>query len=212
MAPIEHVVEQGECVASIAANYRLEWQTIWDAPENAQLKRTRKNPNVLCPDDILVIPDKNIREENCDTDLVHRFVLKVPLQTLRVRLLDEFGHPRSGIKYELVWHKGKSLKGVTNKDGDLQANIPPTLMEARLLVGPEQREIHLSIGGLDPHTEISGIQARLSNLGFDTGPVDGVMGPRTEQALRDFQDQYNLTVTGRPDESTCEKLKNVHGH
>ena len=212
MAPTEHVVEQGECVASIAADYGLDWNAIWNEPQNAELKRIRRDPNVLYPGDIVVIPDKTIREESCDTDQSHRFALKGVLQTLRIRLLDEFGRPRSGIKYELVLHKRKRIKGVTNKDGDLQANIPPTLTEGRLFVGKERREILLCIGVLDPHTEISGAQARLANLGFDVEPVDGVMGPRTEQALRDFQDQYGLTVNGELDQPTYDKLKEIHGH
>src|SRR5688572_2364609 len=35
-------------------------------------------------------------------------------------------------------------------------------------------------------------QEKLSAAGHDAGPVDGIMGPRTEKALKDFQQAKNL--------------------
>src|SRR5690554_5021874 len=49
-------------------------------------------------------------------------------------------------------------------------------------------------------TQIREIQQSLKDQGFDPGPVDGIMGERTRQALREFQRQNNLEVTGDIDE------------
>jgi peptidoglycan hydrolase-like protein with peptidoglycan-binding domain len=54
--------------------------------------------------------------------------------------------------------------------------------------------------------DIKQVQEALKNQGHDPGPVDGVMGAKTQQALRDFQKSKNLTVTGRLDDATANAL------
>ena len=49
-------------------------------------------------------------------------------------------------------------------------------------------------------------QARLARLGYYPGPVDGAFGPMTSQAIRSFQIDYGLPVTGRLDYRTRESL------
>ncbi len=44
--------------------------------------------------------------------------------------------------------------------------------------------------------DVSEIQLRLGALGFDAGRVDGIFGPQTERALKDFQRNCGLTVDG----------------
>jgi len=45
---------------------------------------------------------------------------------------------------------------------------------------------------------VSRVQAGLSRLGYNPGPVDGVMGSQTEMAIRNYQRDHNLLVDGRP--------------
>lgn len=45
-------------------------------------------------------------------------------------------------------------------------------------------------------------QERLDALGLDPGPIDGVMGARTRDALREFQRKRDLPVTGELDWQT----------
>jgi peptidoglycan hydrolase-like protein with peptidoglycan-binding domain len=40
------------------------------------------------------------------------------------------------------------------------------------------------------------IQSGLVALDYDSGPVDGIAGPRTRAAVRDFQRDQGLAVTG----------------
>jgi N-acetylmuramoyl-L-alanine amidase len=88
-------------MAAIGAAYGYNWQTLWNHPQNANLKNTRKDPNVLFPGDFVFIPEKTLRLENCVTDKCHKFVLKGVPEILRICLLNEFDHPLSGIDYEL---------------------------------------------------------------------------------------------------------------
>jgi|GEM_PF-6907746 peptidoglycan hydrolase-like protein with peptidoglycan-binding domain len=45
-------------------------------------------------------------------------------------------------------------------------------------------------------SEVREIQTRLQNLGYNPGPIDGVLGPQTEAAIRDFQAARGLIVDG----------------
>jgi peptidoglycan hydrolase-like protein with peptidoglycan-binding domain len=56
---------------------------------------------------------------------------------------------------------------------------------------------------------ISDIQQALNDLGYDAGPVDGVMGRKTRGAIRAYQRQTGLPVTGKPDPAFIESL-NYH--
>jgi Putative peptidoglycan binding domain len=54
--------------------------------------------------------------------------------------------------------------------------------------------------------DVRSAQQALQDRGFDPGPIDGVMGPRTGAAVRDFQQKENLTVTGQLDAETRARL------
>lgn len=50
------------------------------------------------------------------------------------------------------------------------------------------------------------VQQALQSKGFDVGTIDGVMGPRTQAALRQFQQQQGMTSSGRLDQQTLSAL------
>ncbi len=54
--------------------------------------------------------------------------------------------------------------------------------------------------------QIRSVQRVLAEQGYNPGPVDGMMGKKTRLALRQYQWDYNLPVTGRIDESTLSSL------
>lgn len=49
-------------------------------------------------------------------------------------------------------------------------------------------------------------QAKLNKLGFDAGTPDGKMGGKTQNALRQYQTERNIPVTGRLDPATQAEL------
>ena len=44
--------------------------------------------------------------------------------------------------------------------------------------------------------DVASLQNRLVDMGFDPGRVDGIFGPRTETAVRDFQKSVGVVVDG----------------
>lgn len=49
-------------------------------------------------------------------------------------------------------------------------------------------------------------QTQLARLGYYTGAIDGAFGPLTSRAIREYQADYGLRVTGRLDRATVESL------
>jgi peptidoglycan hydrolase-like protein with peptidoglycan-binding domain len=54
--------------------------------------------------------------------------------------------------------------------------------------------------------QVKAAQQALKDKGQDPGPIDGVMGPKTQAALKAFQQAEGLTTTGRLDSETMAKL------
>ncbi|MBK5937259.1 lytic murein transglycosylase [Halorhodospira halophila] len=56
------------------------------------------------------------------------------------------------------------------------------------------------------HNELRQIQEVLNELGFDAGPVDGLLGPQTRAALRAYQQDRGLPADGYPDQAIRDRL------
>ena len=54
--------------------------------------------------------------------------------------------------------------------------------------------------------QVRGLQQALKDQGHDPGEIDGKMGPRTQAALRDYQQKQGLKATGQLDAETAAKL------
>lgn len=54
--------------------------------------------------------------------------------------------------------------------------------------------------------EIRQIQQQLQQQGYDVGQVDGLWGPQSQQALRQWQDDQGFEPTGRIDQRTLAEL------
>lgn len=215
-----HTVEQGEYLASIAKDYGFsDWHTIYDHPQNADLKKKRPNPNVLLPGDQLFIPDKDQKQESCPTEKKTRFQVSVPKALLKIVLKDSEGKPIKNQPYTLMiaW---LTLTGTTDGAGLLQQKIPVGIDTGKLSLDKLGLNWPLKIGHLDPvHDEggddaiVSGLQARLDNLGYHCGDVDGILGPMTTDALRAFQRDAlgRMDPDGVADKQTRDALRQQHG-
>ncbi len=54
-------------------------------------------------------------------------------------------------------------------------------------------------------------QGYLAKLGYDTGPRDGIMGTQTRQAIKEFQQQNQMPVSGDVNLKLVSKLKAIAG-
>lgn len=53
------------------------------------------------------------------------------------------------------------------------------------------------------------IQRALQNKGLEPGPIDGILGPQTEEAVRNFQNRYGIKASGKIDNQTLFALGKV---
>jgi len=190
--------------------YGFTWQTLWNDSANADLKKRRKDPNILFPGDVVVVPELKARKASCASGSLHSFVCKSTIEPIRIQFLDELDKPIANAKYELVV-EGKSRTGNTNADGELTEKIAARVKTAKLFLGDERREYTLQLGALDPITEVAGVQERLANLGYAPGKIDGISGPHTSTALSTFQEEHGLEPTGELNDDTLSALTNRHG-
>jgi peptidoglycan hydrolase-like protein with peptidoglycan-binding domain len=89
-------------------------------------------------------------------------------------------------KMERAWDKTKA----TTKD---------TAHKVKEAVTPDKEKAEMAV-------DVRGAQQALRSKGFDPGPVDGRMGPRTSAAVRDFQSKEGLSATGQLDADTRARL------
>jgi hypothetical protein len=55
-------------------------------------------------------------------------------------------------------------------------------------------------------TQVKEAQQALKTNGYDPGPVDGIMGPQTREAIKNFQNAKGLQATGTLDSHTAQSL------
>ena len=207
-----YTVKQGDCLMSIAEERGLRWETIWNHGDNASLKQLRRDPNIIFPGDVVFIPDKVPRIEPAPTDQRTKFVKRVAKAQVRLRLLDLKRRPRANLDY-IATVDGVNISGQTDGAGYIQLNIKPNAKEVKLKVteGSRTDVYTLPLGAVDPLNEVSGLQHRLTNLGYACNSEQGRVGETTKSAARAFQKEMNLKVTGQLDDATKQKLKEMHG-
>lgn len=212
-----HVVKQGECLYRIAKHYGFaDWRTIYDHADNEAFRSKRPNPNVIYPGDELAIPDKDTKQLVLPTTTKHKLRVKRPRVMLRIKLEDELGQPLAGKQFELVF--GQDLhEGSTDGDGVLEVKVRTSDELGELTVwgsGDRQAERwswQLRVGHLDPVEELVGVRERLNNLGFYCTPTGQEPDDTLRFAVRGFQRQVGLEVTGEVDDATRGKLVQLHG-
>jgi N-acetylmuramoyl-L-alanine amidase len=215
-----HVVQQGDCLASIAAEYGFaDGKVLYAAAENAAFRKLRPDPNLIFPGDEVVIPDPRPKVLTLATGKAHPFVMTVPRRTVRVRLDLPDDRSLSGQPFELMVGE-HTIKGRVADKNMIEAEVPAATTMATLSLPDLGLTLRLAVGHLDPvrhglqgDSIPSGIQARLHNLGFFAGEPSGVMDAETTSAMCRFQ----RIVLGRehpdgaPDDETLAKLVDLHG-
>src|SRR5882672_5324270 len=95
--------EHNDSLPKIAAEHGFsDYQTIWQRPENAELRQRRSNPNALLAGDRVFIPDREPKTVTAATGGRYRYVLKGEATRLRIQLLDATGVPLASAPVQLT--------------------------------------------------------------------------------------------------------------
>jgi N-acetylmuramoyl-L-alanine amidase len=207
----KHVVSEGESLIGISEGYGFFAETIWNHPDNAELKKLRKHMNILAPGDVVSIPDKHEKVLPKPTGKLHRFRRKGVPAVFRLQLLEQ-DKPKAMLDYVLKVD-GVELGGQTDREGFLEEYVPNNARKGLLNVNNGEMLIEIEFSTLNPVKEVRGYQQRLKNLGYyedASAALSGELDDETKTALSKFQRHLKLEVTGEPDDATLEKLFQVH--
>jgi len=204
-----HKVQQGDHVSALTDKFGFrELKTIWDHPNNAALKKKRKDPHILFPGDEIFIPDKEEKTVQGATAKLHTFHVKTEPLKLKLLVQDINHKPRANAECRLDIDGAVTFEK-TGADGTITKVIPKSAKRGTLAL--PDLDVPLLIGHLDPVEEESGQIARLDNLGYEAGDVDSPDAERLKSAIEEFQCDNDLTVDGICGAATQAKLKDVHG-
>jgi hypothetical protein len=197
-------------MSSLAQQFAfLSWRTIYDDPQNKSLAAARPNPNVLAPGDKVFIPQKQPRIEESPTGT--RAVYRVLTTSTRLRIAFEGKRVND---YELNVG-GQKFTGQVGEGGLIDHLIPASATDGDLVLRPVDVPGHedhwkVLLGVLDPIAQLTGVQARLNNLGFPC-PVDGNLGRETAAAILAFQRWRGLSSQdGKLNAATRAEIQVVH--
>ena len=235
-----HTVKQGEHLSHIAALYGFsDYKAIWDYGENAELRKTRKDPHILAAGDVVAIPDPRKKTVTKQAGAAYRFKLATVVLQLQIKLRDRWDHAIGDapcwFRIDDTDDQGNpkppvAVYKLTEKDGLFKHPVTRTAVEGELEVqagaGPEatarqKEKFDLVVGGLDPVSTDSGLRARLNNLGYFAGLPEG-SGDREQLrwALEEFQFDHGIKPqNGDLDDrnnygkiaTTRKKLVEAHG-
>lgn len=221
-----HIVQRGECLASIARQYGItDWELVWNAPENEPLRKKRKNPNVLWPDDEVAVPRYEVHEVVRPTDQTHRIVVTEAEAKVRLCLQDLSREPFADLTYDYAYDRGgtrieKPGSAPTDADGWLEETVPLGVEALEVTLHKPRLRLVLQVNALDPAQDhdtetpiLSGVQMRLASLGYAPGPRSEELSPRVRQAVASFQtDALSAEEpTGDLDAETLHALERAYG-
>lgn len=215
---VPHEVKQGECIAKLAFNFGLAPDTIWNHPENEKLKADRKELHILNPKDVVFIPPKTLKKLPINSGERIELQQQSALEKLRIRFLHYDDTPRTDLPFLVSIKTSKNdiwpdAQGKTDAAGFVIVDVPPNATFAKIILGEgEEQEIHeFNLGFVDSIDTVSGVKARLNNLGFYCGEETEEMNDQTVGAIKAFQRRYELEVTGERDDKTLKLLEDKFG-
>lgn len=209
-------VERGDTMVSIAEATGHFWRTLWNDPANAELKADRADPNVLQVGDLVTTPALRHKTAARDVDLVHRFKRKGVPVDIQFQARRRDGSPFADKRYVLRVGK-RRYEGRTDDQGMLRQFVSPAAKTGLLTIWleeagyPKTYERVLNIGSLQPIENIAGVQARLKNLNYYRGALDGQPSETLEKAVAAFQRRVGLDATGQMNSDTRDALLAAHG-
>ena len=98
------------------------------------------------------------------------------------------------------------LKGVLAGTVILTLALPGWAAEAKKAAPAKEEKAEKKMPAAKANEETKKLQEALKAKGQDPGPIDGVMGSKTQGALKAFQEASGIKATGRMDKETGEKL------
>ena len=193
MAKKTHKIGACEWLEKIAHDLHFDAKKAWDDPGNKTLRDNHPDPNLICEGHILEVPEPEQKEVNGATDTTHKFKVRGKATAkLNLKLEHHVDNPLEE-DYELEIG-GETFKG-TSTNGEIKHEISIKSDVGVLRLPKRNVELTVHVGDLNElvpwakkQCKTKGAQARLNNLAFNSGSVDGIIGRRTRRATKNYQE------------------------
>jgi N-acetylmuramoyl-L-alanine amidase len=207
-----YVVRTGDHLPALAHRLGFDADAVWNHPKNADLKKLRGSPNILCTGDVLYVPEPAPAAWiSVPVGSTTRFTATVP--RIALNLAFAIGGKAIANADCIVHGMPPPNRFTTDGDGKLALKVP-VITQALTVEFPKVPLIRrVKIGHLDPISEPSGLVQRLRTLGYFS-PRTAVAPSDTEaiaRAVSQFQKDQDLPVTGEVDDATRDALGKAHG-
>jgi hypothetical protein len=100
----------------------------------------------------------------------------------------------------------KSEQDITSSQQQTSRREPTNSQQSVAKSQPSQQDLTSSQPGTVNAAQVRQAQKKLNDMGYRAGQVDGVWGPNTQAAIRNFQQAKGLEATGRLNPQTINAL------
>ena len=167
-----HTVEEGETLDRIAQRYGFPTgASLYQHPDNAELRRRRPDPRFIAPGDVVVIPSRPSRAVSCETGYRYTFVARTaePEVQIRVALYGDVALKRyiavdAGLKYQGLASGEADVAVAFGTDGEIAALDLVLLEDDKGLFPPYQVAPVVRREALERHPAIREALDRLAPL------------------------------------------------
>lgn len=119
---------------------------------------------------------------------------------------------QSSVTYNALFNKqsnvtmgGQNLE-FPEKENELRKNFFDALDKEFGINSSSNKKSKMEIVSSSRNPDVYKVQKRLTELGYEVGPIDGIMGDKTRKAIRNFQEGSGLVINGEIDDATINKL------
>ena len=210
-----YVIKQGDYLLKVSHLLGFDADEVWDDGKNAELKKTRKDPSMLRPGDVLFVPDTPKKKLKVNAKESNVFVARIPTVKVSVVIASDSG-PLKNEKY-VVEGLGDETERTTDGEGKIEFEAPVHAREVLVRFVDRKVKMHVAIGDLDPPEADSGMRMRLTTLGFYGAKLEGADryvahdDGALAAAVRAFQAANGLKPTGKLDDATRAAIVKAHG-
>jgi hypothetical protein len=212
-----HKVKPGDDIPSLSARSKFRsWKSVWEHPDNAELKGLRGDPSMLNPGDRVSLPAPTLKGIDKSSGQPHRFKLRSEKVRICLMMKDREDAPIAFRPYVLSIDGKQIAEASTDSKGKIEHEIAASAKEGGLDLAPDpdlpdlRLKWKLKLGWMNPVEDVWGIQERLRNLGYNCGPVDGINGKLTKGALQMYEKDKGREPRGELTDQIRNELLEQH--
>lgn len=216
---IPYVIRQGDYMTKLAHTCGFDVDEVWNDSKNDAIRALRPDKDILAPGDIVYLPKEPKPGLDFTKEATNKFKATVPKVEVTITFMDPDG-PFANEPFEVQGLErpgegaatgGPKDERTTDGDGKATLSVPVTVREVVAFFPKRNTAFAIRVGDMDPEDETTGIKKRLANLGYL--PPDLSKDAESEylpSAIRSFQKDQGLTITGTLDDATIKALKAAH--